>query len=312
MTTLLQRVQAGELGAVARMISKVERGVVGVDEDLAELYRNGRGMRVVGVAGPPGAGKSTLVGSLARTLRAADHRVGILAVDPSSPLNGGALLGDRIRMMALCGDEGVFIRSMASRGCVGGLAHATADAVTILDAAGIDVTLVETVGVGQGEVEIADLAHTTVVVSVPGLGDDVQALKAGLLEMADVHVVNKADLPGAAATIADLKNMLRLAPTKQEWIPPVLEVVSSSGSGIDELVLTLHRHYRWMEESGELDRRLRANLAHRVRDLAQEMVSRRLAERTNGSRLPAAIDALVRRERDPYSVARELSQQDPQ
>jgi LAO/AO transport system kinase len=305
---LLERVQQGELAAVARMISRVERGAPGVHEDLAELYRNGGRMRVVGVAGPPGSGKSTLVGAMAAALRARGQTVGILAIDPSSPLHGGAILGDRIRMGALSGDDGVFIRSMATRGCVGGLSHATADAITVLDACGIDIALVETVGVGQDEVEVAGLAQTTVVVSVPGLGDDIQALKAGLLEIADVHVVNKADLPGAGAAIADLKNTLRLVdPSPGQWTPPILEVTAASGKGVPDLLFTLDEHLRWMEESGELDRRLRASLTTRIRDLAQAIVARRLDQQTTRADVLGVIDDVVKRQRDPYTVAMELT-----
>jgi LAO/AO transport system kinase len=305
--TLLERVQRGELAAVARMISRVERGAPGVHGDLAELYRGGGRMRVVGVAGPPGSGKSTLVGALATAVRARGQTVGILAIDPSSPLHGGAILGDRIRMAALSGDDGVFIRSMATRGCMGGLSHTTADAVTVLDAAGIDFAVVETVGVGQDEVEVADLAQTTVVVSVPGLGDDIQALKAGLLEIADVHVVNKADLPGAGATTADLKNTLRLVdPLPGQWIPPILEVTATSGKGVAELLFTLDGHLSWMDQSGELDRRLRASLTARIRDLAQHMMARRVAEQTDRADVIGVIDDVVKRQRDPYTVAMEL------
>jgi LAO/AO transport system kinase len=305
--TLLERVQQGEMAAVARMISRVERGASGIHEDLAELYRNGGRMRVVGVAGPPGSGKSTLVGAMAGALRARGKTVGILAIDPSSPLHGGAILGDRIRMAALSGDDGVFIRSMATRGCVGGLSRATADAVTVLDAAGIDIALVETVGVGQDEVEISGLAQTTVVVSVPGLGDDIQALKAGLLEIADVHVVNKADLPGAGATIADLKNTLRLVdPSPGQWTPPVLELTAANGKGVADLLLTLDGHLRWMEQSGELDRRLRASLTSRIRDLAHNMVARRVDQQMTRAAVSGVIDDVVKRQRDPYTVAVEL------
>ncbi|MGH8947227.1 MAG: methylmalonyl Co-A mutase-associated GTPase MeaB, partial [Acidimicrobiia bacterium] len=253
--TLLERVQKREFSAIARMISRVERGAPGVYQDLADLYRHGGHLRVVGIAGPPGTGKSTLVAALAASIRARGQSVGILAIDPTSPVHGGAILGDRIRMAGLSGDEEVFIRSMATRGCLGGLSHATADAVTVLDGAGFDVALVETVGVGQDEVEVADLVETTVVVSVPGLGDDIQALKAGLLEIADIHVVNKADLPGAGATIADLKNTLRLVdPVPGAWNPPVLEVTAARGEGISDLLATIDSHLNWMEETGALER----------------------------------------------------------
>lgn len=302
--TLLERVQHGEPAAIARMISLVERGAHGVHEELAELYRIGGRVRVVGVAGPPGSGKSTLVGAMAAALRARGVTVGILALDPTSPLYGGAILGDRIRMAALGGDDGVFIRSMATRGCLGGLSHATADAVTVLDAAGIDVALVETVGVGQGEVGIGELAQTTVVVSVPGLGDDIQALKAGLLEVADVHVVNKADLPGAGATIADLKNTLCLVdPSPGQWTPPVLEVVASSGQGVPQLLGALDEHMEWMKRSGDLDRRLRASLTGRIRDLAWNMLVRRLDHHMTRGDVLGLIDDVVKRRRDPYTVA---------
>jgi LAO/AO transport system kinase len=264
-------------------------------------------MRVVGIAGPPGSGKSTLVTTLAAAIRDRGQTVGILAIDPSSTLHGGAILGDRIRMSGLSADDGVFIRSMATRGCVGGLSHATADAVTVLDAAGIDVALVETVGVGQDEVEVAELVQTTIVVSVPGLGDEIQALKAGLLEIADVHVVNKVDLPGAGSTIADLKNTLRLVdPLPGRWTPPILEVSGASGKGVPDLLSALDGHLQWLEQSGDLDRRLRANLTVRIRDLAQKMLARRLDSQIHNGDVLGVIDDVVKRQRDPYTVAMEL------
>lgn len=305
--TLLERVQKGELSAVARMISRVERGAPDVYEDLAELYRHGGRIRVVGIAGSPGTGKSTLVAGLAASIRARGQSVGILAIDPTSPIHGGAILGDRIRMNELSGDDGVFIRSMATRGCMGGLSHATADAVTVLDGAGFDVALVETVGVGQDEVEVAGLAETTVVVSVPGLGDDIQALKAGLLEIADIHVVNKADLPGAGATLADLKNTLRLVdPVPGTWIPPVLEVTAARGEGISALLASIDSHLGWLEESGELDHRLRTALAVRIEDLAHRRLAQRLGEETSRAVAAGVVDDVIARRRDPYSVAEEL------
>jgi len=239
----------------------------------AKQERAGAGARVIGITGAPGAGKSTTVNALVVALRERAERVAVLAVDPSSPFSGGALLGDRVRMQGHATDPGVFIRSMASRGQLGGLAAATPMAIRALDAAGFDVILVETVGVGQAELEIASAADSTIVVVVPGMGDSIQAAKAGILEIADVLVVNKADRPDTAATVTDLRNMTALSPAA--WRPPVVPTVATTSGGIAELVAELDRHWSWLSASGDLERRRRARARDEV--LATAFVAVRAA-----------------------------------
>src|SRR5256714_14657032 len=236
---LLPRVLKGEVAAIARLLSRAEAADPECRETLGEIYARAGKSHVIGITGVPGSGKSTMVAVLGRRLREAGHEVGIIAIDPSSPYAGGSIMGDRIRMSELAGDEGVYIRSMATRGALGGMARATLDSVDILDVAGYDYIVIETVGVGQDEVEIASASHTTLVVSAPGLGDEFQAIKAGVLEIADVHVVSKSDRPDARSTISDLKQMLTLGmatDAKTAWRPPVIATSSSKGRGLDDLV----------------------------------------------------------------------------
>lgn len=308
-TGLAPGVIAGEVLAIARMISRIERGVLDPTDDLAELYRAGGGAWVIGVTGPAGAGKSTLVAALGAELRRRGRTLGILAVDPTSPYSGGSVLGDRIRMQALWGDPDVFIRSMATRGALGGIARATADAVAVLDAAGKDVVLVETVGVGQDEVEIASAAHSVVVVSAPGMGDDIQALKAGLLETADLHVVNKADRQGADRTVAELKAMLALV-VADEWLAPVLPTCAERGQGVSELATALDRHRDWLLASGKIDERQRSIARHRLKTLLTALVHERLDRPAPGSAFETAVEQLWRRETDPWTVAHALLEQE--
>jgi LAO/AO transport system kinase len=302
---LARGVLAGEVSAIARMITRAERGSLDGADDLAELYRAGGRARVIGVTGPPGAGKSTLVAALGAHLRRQGASLGIVAVDPTSPYSGGSVLGDRIRMQALSDDPEVFIRSMATRGALGGIARATADAVAVLDASGKDIVLVETVGVGQDEVEIAQAAHSVVVVSAPGLGDDVQALKAGLLETADVHVLNKADREGADRTIAELRSMLALSPV-EGWVAPVLPTCAETGQGVAELADALDRHYDWLAESGSMDDRRRTMARHRLKTLLTALVHDRLDRPVPGSAFESAVEALCARTTDPWTAAHAL------
>jgi LAO/AO transport system kinase len=304
-TDLARGVLAGEVGAIARMITRVERGAVDGADQLAEIYRAGGRARVIGITGPPGAGKSTLVAALGTELRRRDFTLGIVAVDPSSPYSGGSVLGDRIRMQALGDDPEVFIRSMATRGALGGIARATADAVAVLDASGKDVVLVETVGVGQDEVDIAQASHSIVVVSAPGLGDDVQALKAGLLETADVHVVNKADRDGADRTVAELRSMLGFGPG-EGWVAPVLPTCATTGQGVTELADALNAHHVWLVASGALHERQRLMARHRLKTLLTAIVHERLERPVPGSAFEAAVEALRLRTTDPWTAAHSL------
>lgn len=302
---LVAGVLEGDVAPVARMLTMVERRAPELDGHLQQLYRAGRSAHVLGVTGPAGSGKSTLVASLALEYRKQGRTVGVLAVDPSSVFTGGAILGDRIRMGGLSGDSGIFIRSMATRGAMGGLARAALDAVTVLEAAGKDVVIVETVGVGQAEVDIVGLAHTIAVVSVPGLGDSVQALKAGLLEIADVHIVNKSDRDGAQRTASELKEMLRLSKRQVgQWNVPVQLASSAKEEGLVELIDVFDRHRDWMRTSGELERRLRRNASARIRWAATDLLERRMTDRSET--FNRSVDQVLEHSSDPLTEARRL------
>ena len=306
---LTERVLDGDPRAIARMISRVERGEAGVARDIAQLFEAGGGAHIVGTTGAPGTGKSTLVAGIASELLRRGRTVGVIAVDPSSPYSGGAILGDRVRMSAVTAEPGMFMRSMAGRGALGGLARATADAVTVLDAAGKDVVLIETVGVGQDEVDIAGAAHTTLLVSVPGLGDDIQLLKAGVVEIADVHVVNKADRDGANQLVGQIKTMLRQWPgtrLRGEWEIPVVTTVASREQGIGELVNAIEEHHRWLGRGDELERRERHMAAARISAICTGILRDRLEDPGVGAEFEAAVDLVQRRRLDPSAAARRL------
>jgi len=305
---LVEGVLAGRPRAVARMISIAESRRSDQRGDLAEIYAHAGRAHVVGITGVPGSGKSTLVRALAKAFRAKGKTVGIVAVDPSSPFSGGAILGDRVRMGDLATDDGVFIRSLATRGALGGLARACLDTVDILDAAGFDVVLIETVGVGQDEVDIAEAAHSVVVVSAPGLGDGVQAIKAGVLEIADIHVVSKCDKPESGETVADLKAMLNLGLKGRErfgWQVPVLPTSAETGSGIDDLAEQVAAHRDHLDQSGELTHRHRKITEMRILKTAEDLVRESLEGQRDGQ-LKALLDRAVERDVDPGSAAREL------
>src|SRR5437867_745673 len=272
---------------------------------LKALYPRTGQAYVVGITGPPGGGKSTLVNRLAGLYRESGMRVAIVAVDPSSPFTGGAILGDRIRMQERSLDDGIFIRSMASRGHAGGLARATARLVNVLDALGNGVVIVETVVVGQEEVDVVSVADTVCLVTVPGLGDDIQAIKAGVLEIADVLVVNKADRPGADETVRDLAQMLSLA-KDPSWKPPIVRTAARSGEGIEQLVDAIAKHRAWAEESGERTRRRREAARSEVLTLLREALLRRLEGRIGDARLDAAVSRVADRRLDPYAAVDEL------
>jgi LAO/AO transport system kinase len=302
---LLARSRKGDTTALGRLISRAESGAEEAREALAEVYKAAGKAHVVGITGVPGSGKSTLVGKLVHEIRKNGRKVGVIAVDPSSPFSGGAILGDRIRMSGLVLDSGVFIRSMATHGAVGGLASATLGAADILDATGFDMIIIETVGVGQDEVEIAQASHTTVVISAPGLGDDIQAIKAGILEIADIHAVSKCDRPDANRTLADLESMLALAASLTEkpvWRVPVVATSSESGQGIVELLVAIDRH-RCVQQSTPLgDIRLRHIAEYRALKTAEELLRSRFTPSRN-AHLAAIVDRIARRELDPFSAA---------
>jgi LAO/AO transport system kinase len=305
---LVPRVGNGEVPAIARMISRAESGMPEAREALAEIYRRAGGAHVIGMTGVPGSGKSTLVSTLTARLRAKGSKVGIVAIDPSSPYSGGSILGDRIRMTDLVNDPGVYIRSMATRGTMGGMARATMDAVDILDVGGFDTVIIETVGVGQDEVEIAKASDTTVVVSAPGLGDEIQAIKAGMLEIADVHVVSKCDRSDANRTLMDIKQMLTLGALtsdRPEWRVPVVGISSYTGEGFDELIDALERH-RSVALETEAGRRRRVAIAQfRLEKTAENLLMERFARASAPLALGFA-ERLQRHEGDPYSLANAL------
>ena len=302
---LAEGVLAGRVPAVARAISWAEGGGPAFRSLLARLYPSTGRARVTGLTGAPGAGKSTLTAALARLFRQAGRKVGIVAVDPSSPFSGGAILGDRIRMQDLYTDPGVLIRSMATRGHLGGLARATADAVDVLDAAGFEEVLVETVGVGQDEVEVFRLAETCVVVLTPGMGDDIQAIKAGLMEVADLFVVNKADRDGADRVVSEVMQMLELG-EHGAWIPPIVKTVATSGQGLAELAEFLGRHRAFLDGADGAARR-RERTRKRIETLVKEDFLRRIETlRGDGGALEDAAGRVESRGEDPLSAARGL------
>ncbi len=302
------RVAKGEVPAIARMISRAEAGFPEARPALADIYQRAGRAHVIGVTGVPGSGKSTLVSTLTERLRANGKKVGIIAIDPSSPYSGGSILGDRIRMTDLVSDPGVYIRSMATRGSMGGMARATMDAVDILDVGGFDTVIIETVGVGQDEVEIARASDTTVVVSAPGLGDEIQAIKAGMLEIADIHLVSKSDRSDANRTLTDLKGMMTLGAmttAKPEWTVPVIGISSYSGSGFDDLLDALARH-REVALNSETGRKRRVKIAgFRLEKTAENLLMERFA-RASAALTPELAERLQRHEGDPYSLASEL------
>ena len=291
--------------ALARLITRVERGGPEADALMRRLGPRPFSSRVIGITGPPGSGKSTLVDRLTAVARAAGRTVGIVAVDPSSPFSGGAILGDRVRMLGHTGDRGVFIRSMAARDNLGGLAHASRDVARLMDAYGFDVVILETVGVGQSELDIVKVADSVVVVAVPGLGDAVQALKAGILEIADLFVVNMADRPGADRTVAELRAMLNLGSgAARAWSPPVLESVATEDRGVRELWDALERHREHLETSGELEERRRRRVETEVVELVERELRRRLRDQLDADgALAGVLDAARSGELDPHTAA---------
>lgn len=302
---LAERLMAGDARALARAIRMVEDRDPGIADLLRQVRERAGRARVIGVTGPPGSGKSTLCDQVIERWRAGGHLIGVIAVDPSSPFTGGAILGDRVRMVRHTLDPGVFIRSMAARGHLGGLAAAAREAIRLLDASGRDRCLLETVGVGQSELEVMETADTTVVVTTPTTGDAVQIIKAGILEIADIFVVNKADLPGASKVVRDLKELVRHGAIRAGWSPPVLTTVAETGEGVDELVEAIDHHGDTIAESGELERRrvarLRAEVEAIVIERAAERARTALHEGTMSRELEGDLSQV-----DPYALAERI------
>ncbi|WP_083452964.1 methylmalonyl Co-A mutase-associated GTPase MeaB [Mycolicibacterium goodii] len=302
---LADRIRSGSQVSLARALTLVESRSDSAAELLAEIWKDSGNAHVVGITGPAGSGKSTLVTAMAQEYVARGLRVAILAVDPSSAYSGGAILGDRIRMTELSGREGVYIRSMASRGATGGLSRAVLDGIVVLDAAGYDVVILETVGVGQSEVDVISVAHTVLVVSVPGLGDDIQAIKAGLIEIADIHVVNKADRPGADLTVKQLRESLRLAHNlASKWDVPILKTTAATGEGVAALLDQTTAHREWMVDNGAIREVERRNAATRIRWAAEALIAEKL--KSGHPDFDASVDALIAREDEPREAAARL------
>lgn len=308
MQNIVERLLSGDRRALARMVTLIESGAPQAHRYLAELHSSSGRAHIVGVTGSPGAGKSTLVTRLVRELRRREHKVGVVAVDPTSPFSGGAILGDRIRMMELSSDPNVFIRSMASRGNLGGLALSTRDVVRAMDAAGYDPIIIETVGTGQAEVEVMRTAQTVVVVSAPGMGDGIQAIKAGILEIADILVVSKADKPGADQTVAELSMMLSLDSNRRKaaWRIPIIKTAAIKDQGAAQVVDAIQQHREYLTESGTLMQRAQRQIRSELQTLILQTVVDTLKSKVSEEEWNTLVEDVVKRERDPYTVADEL------
>lgn len=306
--TLAEKILHGDIRAAARLMRNVDDGFASALQELKILYPHTGNAYILGITGPPGAGKSTLTDQITAAFRDSGKRVGIVAVDPTSPFTGGAILGDRIRMNRHAADEGVFIRSLATRGALGGISRSTGEVVNIMDAMGMDVVIIETVGVGQDEIDIVRMAHTTVVVMVPGLGDDIQAIKAGILEIADVFVVNKADREGADRTARDLAMMLEMGNRKDgEWLPKVMKTEASRGAGIAELVAEFEEHRKYLFTSGTINRFLEEKNAAVFSEMLKERLFSLIHERlVTGGELKRIVAGMATRSVDPYSAVEEV------
>ncbi|MFA5514934.1 MAG: methylmalonyl Co-A mutase-associated GTPase MeaB [Desulfuromonadales bacterium] len=306
--SLAEKILAGDIRSAARLMRDIDDGMPSAVGELKKLYPHTGRAYIVGITGPPGAGKSTLTDKLIESFRQQGQTVAVIAVDPTSPFTGGAILGDRIRMNRHACDEGVFIRSLGTRGHLGGISHSTNDIATVFDAMGWEVILIETVGVGQDEVEIVRTAHTSLVVTVPGLGDDIQAIKAGILEIGDVFVVNKADRADADRAVRDLRTMIEMNhPEEGDWWPPVVKTVAQKHAGIAELMEKIAAHRAHLCRSGRLTRFEENKSALRFTELLKERLFHQVHERiSEGNRLSQTIQAIARRELDPYTAVEDV------
>lgn len=303
----VDRIRAGEVRALARAISTIEDNRPESRELLKALFNFTGSARVIGLTGAPGAGKSTLVDQLAREYRKQERTVGILAVDPTSPYTGGAILGDRIRMQSHHADSGIYIRSMATRGNLGGLARATTDAATVLDAAGKDIVLIETVGVGQDEIDIVRLADVTVVILVPGMGDDVQTIKAGIMEIADIFVINKSDREGADRVEREIRSMQSLAIRSDKWTPPIIKTVAMDGKGVPELAAAIVNYEHFLEQKDLLLKKKISNWRERLIEMLRDgLLERLLSERLPEEEIARLAAEIAEHKRDPYTVVEEI------
>ncbi|MDH2905153.1 MAG: methylmalonyl Co-A mutase-associated GTPase MeaB [Methanomassiliicoccales archaeon] len=304
---LADDIMKGDRKSAARLISLVEDEEEGCGEAMKLLYEHARGVPVLGITGPPGVGKSTIVLEIAKRMRAQGMKLGIVAIDPTSPITGGAILGDRIRMTELFADPGVFIRSMGSRGGSGGLSSQAGSVVRILDALGSDTIIVETVGAGQTQVDIMGMADTIVVVTMPGTGDEVQSIKAGLLEIADIYVVNKCDLTGAMRTVSDIRSMLDLVEDWHGWKPPVLQTNAREGKGISELFDSIQKHHAFASDSEHLASRKKAQLRRELQELVSRDITRKIFDNIGMKELDDMLCSMLERKSSPYSEAERMT-----
>jgi LAO/AO transport system kinase len=302
----IEQLRAGDVRSLARAISTVENRTQGWTDLLKALFPHSGRARIIGLTGPPGAGKSTLVDKLARHYRKQNHTVGIIAVDPTSPYTGGAILGDRIRMQEHFSDPGIYIRSMATRGSLGGLARTTADVATVLDAAGRDLIMIETVGVGQDEVDIVRLADITVVILVPGMGDDVQTIKAGIMEIADIFVINKSDRDGAERVEREIRALQSLAVRGDKWTPPILKTVASDGRGIEELGAAIRNYEDYLQKENLILQKKTQNWQERLLEMLRDTLLERARERVGNGALAGYAAEIAGHKRDPYELVEEI------